>query len=246
MEICLEADLHVHSIASGHGFSTITEIANAAAQRDLKMVALTDHGLNMPGGPNKYYFYKLLDLPKVINGVEVLKGVEANILDTNGTLDVPVRILESLDIVLAGFHGETGYRGVGVEENTRAMISAIKNPFVDIIVHPGNPQYPVDIEKIVHATKQTGKILEINNHSFLMSRPGSSSFCQEILRKAAQNGAYLTINSDAHNSFEVGKTENAIEAAKKAGIKNNQILNTSTISVREYLRQSKQNLKKTS
>jgi putative hydrolase len=57
------------------------------------MIALTDHGPSLPGAPHEFYFYRVPDLPKVINGVEVLSGVEANILDPNGTLDVPVKVL---------------------------------------------------------------------------------------------------------------------------------------------------------
>ncbi len=246
MNIMPEADLHTHTIASGHAFGTVMEMSAAAASQGLKMIALTDHGLNMPGGPHEYYFYKLLELPKVINGVEVLKGVEANIIDSNGNLDMPVGILENLDLVLAGFHCGTGYNGGNVDENTRAIIAALKNPFVHIITHPGNPQYPVDIEKVVMAAKVTGKILEINNSSFIFSRPGSSSRCKEFLRKAVRSGTLLALNSDAHSSFEVGIMKEAIAAVNSAGINPKQVINNSIVSVREYLRTSKEELKKSS
>ena len=246
MKICLEADLHVHSIASGHAFSTIQELSEAAAKRGLKMIALTDHGPSLPGAPHEFYFYRVPDLPKVINGVEVLSGVEANILDPNGTLDVPVKVLGKLDIVLAGFHEDTGYTGTGIEDNTRALIAVLNNPLVDIIVHPGNPKFPIDIDKVVQVARQTEKILEINNSSFSISRLGSSAICQEIIHKAAQNGNYLVINSDAHSSFEVGKTEKALEVVQQAGIESNKILNTSVNLIKEYLRQAKQKRKKTS
>jgi len=242
----LEVDLHTHTIASGHAFSTISEMAASAAERGLKMIAVTDHGLNMPGGPHEYYFKKLLDLPKVIHGVEILKGVESNILDSNGNLDVPEKILKSLDIVLAGFHIDTGYQGATVEENTCAMIAALENPYVNVIVHPGNPQFPVDHEKVIQAAKRTGKALEINNNSFLFIRPGSSLRCQDIIRKSAKEGILLTINSDAHSCFEIGHTEKAMEAANWAGIKSHQVLNTSVVFVQKYLQQTKQSLRKIS
>ena len=65
----------------------------------------------------------------------------------------------------------------------------------------------------------------------------------EIIHKAAQNGNYLVINSDAHSSFEVGKTEKALEVVQQAGIESNKILNTSVNLIKEYLRQAKQKRK---
>lgn len=233
----LPVDLHTHTIASGHAFSTVKEMAELAAQKGLQMIAVTDHGVRMPGGPHEYYFYKLLDLPGFINGVKVLKGVEANIIDANGALDMPPQILDSLDIVLGGFHAGTGYENGSVEENTRALVAAINNPRVHLITHPGNPDYPVDIERIVQAAKVAGKAIEINNSSLLRSRPGSSLRCMEFVRRAKKTGALLAINSDAHNCFEVGETAKALEIVENIGIKPAQILNSSVETVREYLQQ---------
>lgn len=244
-QFVLEADLHTHTIASGHAFSTVKEMAEEACRKGLKVLAITDHGLNMPGGPHEYYFYKIFDLPEIIAGVEVLKGVEANITNTEGRLDMPVSILEKLDIVLAGFHSDTGYEGSSVEENTRAMIAAIKNPYVHIIAHPGNPQYPVDMEKVVLAAKLAGKALEINNSSF-RSRSGSLQSCSEMARLAAKAGTLIAVNSDAHNCFEVGKTEDALHIAAKGGIKPGQIINVTAGKVREYLVSSRHSLRKIS
>lgn len=242
----LEADLHTHSIASGHAFSTIKEMAGHAAKRGLKMIAVTDHGLNMPGGPHEYYFSQIVSLPGRIEGVEVFKGVEANIIDMNGNLDMPVRLLEQLDLVLAGFHEGAGYQAGSVEQNTRAMIAAIQNPFVHIICHPGNPEFLVDIEKVVQAANTAGKALEINNNSFSFSRPGSAPRCSQMARLAARNGTLVAINSDAHSCFMVGNFDHALEVATEAGIQPGQVLNTSLELVRGYLLALRQRLKKIS
>lgn len=242
----LEADLHTHTIASGHAFSTVKEMVEHAAVKGLKMIAITDHGINMPGGPHEYYFSQIMGLPNFICGVEILKGVEANIIDINGNLDMPVRILQNLDLVLAGFHTDTGYYGDSVELNTRALIATIQNPYVHIITHPGNPEFPVDIEKVVQAAKMSGKALEINNNSFSLSRPGSVPRCNQLAKIAAGTETMITINSDAHNCFAVGKCDDALDAATKAGIKPNKVLNTSAQFVREYLLSLKQWMKKIS
>ena len=97
LDIKLVADLHVHTIASGHAYSTVAEVIEAASQRGLEALALTDHGPSMPGGPYRYYFGNLFVIPEREKNVEILKGVEANIIGRDGTLDL--RCAAMLDIV---------------------------------------------------------------------------------------------------------------------------------------------------
>lgn len=242
----LEADLHTHSIVSGHAFSTVKEMVECAALRGLKMLAITDHGINMPGGPHEYYFSQIMGLPGNIGGIRVLRGVEANIIDVNGNLDMPPHILEKLDLVLAGFHTDTGYQAGSVDQNTRALIAAIQNPYVHMISHPGNPEFPVDIEKVIQAAKMAGKALEINNSSFTLSRPGSAPRCSQLARLAARNGNLVAINSDSHICFTVGVFDEALAVVQKAGIRPGQVLNTSAEAVGKYLISLRQRLKKIS
>ena len=184
----LEADLHLHTLASGHAYSTVKEMVLAAKEKGLKMIALTDHGPRMPGGPHLYHFTNLAALPRVMEGIEVLRGVEANILDANGTLDLPDSVLQDLDIVLAGLHRGTGFDGASSEEYTKAAIEALKHPRVHLIVHPGNPEFPIDLERLVLAAAGLGKALEINNSSLSISRPGSLPRCRQLARLAKRYG----------------------------------------------------------
>jgi putative hydrolase len=232
----LEADLHVHTIASGHGYSTVKEIAQAASEIGLKMIAITDHGPHMPGGPHLYHFTNMISLPSSIYGVEILRGIEANILDANGSIDIPRGVADYLDLVLAGFHDATGYNGQSKEENTESMIAAIKNPSVHIISHPGNPIYPVDIDSVVMAAKQYNKALEINNYSYI-SRPGSNLNCIQFAKLCAKHNVWVAINSDAHFCSGVGKVDHALEMALKAGIKRQQIVNAYAYRVNEFINQ---------
>ncbi|NMA51540.1 MAG: PHP domain-containing protein [Peptococcaceae bacterium] len=231
----LVADLHVHTLASGHAYSTIKEIVEVAKEKRLKMVAITDHGIKMPGAPRLYHFTNMISSPRIMQGVEVLRGVEANILDEEGNLDMPEPVLSDfLDIVLAGFHEFTGYTGSTMEENTRAMIAAIKNPYVHIIAHPGNSKYPVDVEEVVLAAKRYNKALELNNSSFVV-RPASSAICGEFAMMAKKHNIMVAINSDAHICYNVGENSKAAELALKAGIRRSQILNTSTRKIHDFL-----------
>ena len=102
--MALVADLHCHTTASGHAYSTVTEIAAQAAALGLRAVAITDHGPALPGSADMRHFANLNLLPTHILGVRILRGVEANIINVEGGLDLPDSLLEKLDVVIAGFH----------------------------------------------------------------------------------------------------------------------------------------------
>ncbi|MGI9952469.1 phosphatase [Moorellaceae bacterium AZ2] len=230
-----EADLHTHTVASGHAYSTVKELAEAAAEKGLKMIAVTDHGLQMPGGPHEYYFHNLAALPRKLGEVEILRGVEANIIDENGHLDVPEGILERLDIVLAGFHSGVGFDGRSQEEYTRAALAALGHPLVHLLVHPGNPDFPLDLEAVARAAAANNKALEFNNNSFSLSRPGSLPRCQQLARLAKQYKAPVVISSDAHVHTAVGNFVRAWQVVRGAGIGEDQIINLTASRVKEYL-----------
>lgn len=230
-----EVDTHCHTIASGHAYSTVIENAQAAAKKGLKMIAITDHGPAMGEGVNRYYFGNMTVIPQQIEGVYILRGIEANILDNEGTLDLPERYLKKLDIVLAGLHTGCSPKGT-VEDNTRAVIEAMKNPYVDIIVHPGNPEFPLDIDRFVEAAHEYNVHIEINNSSFTVSRKGSKDNCILIAKKAAVIGARVSLGSDAHICFDIGNFDKAEEVIKEAGIPEENVLNTSMKKVIDILK----------
>jgi putative hydrolase len=238
----IEADLHIHTVASGHAYSTINEIALEAARKGLSMVALTDHGPALPGGAHPYHFWNQKVIPDVLHGVHVLRGIEANITDEKATLDMPDDYLELLDIVLVGFHPSCGYESVSKAHNTAVLIKAMENKFTDIIVHPGNAKFPIEPKPLVDAAKELGVAIELNNSSFLpsSSRQSAYDFDYEIAKHIAETGAYAVLSSDAHIYMQVGEVDKSVELAKKTGIKKAQILNLSTPSVLEYLKKRRE------
>lgn len=231
----LVADLHTHTVASGHAYCSVNEMAHAAADIGLEMIAITDHGPNMPGGPHKYYFGNLRVVPPVIAGVRVLKGIEANIAGPSGELDLPDSMLAKLDIVFAGFHTHTGYDDSGVSKNTLALIGALENPYVDGIVHPGNPVFPVDIKEVVAAAKDLGKLIEINNASLTVTRLDSLENCIKFAERAVEYSTMVVIGSDAHHSSLVGSFDSAIRLARSVGLKSELVLNTDVSKITEFL-----------
>jgi len=230
----LLADLHCHTTASGHAYSTLLEMINGAKEANLQAIAITDHGPALPGGPHLYHFGNMKVFKKEINGIKVLKGVEANILDYDGSIDVPGRYLKNLDIVLAGFHNIC-YPGGSVDQNTNALIKAMENPYLDIIVHPGNPDFPIDVKKFVKAAKDLNVLIEINNSSFSVSRKGSAKNCLDIAEEVARVNGMVSFGSDSHIFYDVGNFSECIKVANETGLKDKQIINTDLNKIELFL-----------
>lgn len=227
-------DTHCHTISSGHAYSTIKEIAEAAADSGLKLIAMTDHGPAMPGGPSLFHIGNMRVIPEYIKGVRVLKGVEANIMDFDGGLDIPEKYLKKLDIVIASLHEVCIDPGT-VEENTRALIGAMSNPYVDIIAHPGNPYYPIDIDRLLQCAMDTETLIEINNSSFLGSRKGSDENCRIIAKKAKDMGVVLAAGSDCHICYDVGKFNKIEEIFNELEMPEELVINTDPQKLIDYL-----------
>lgn len=242
----MTADLHVHTVASGHAYSTILEMAKAAKARGLKVIAVTDHGPAMPGGPHPYYFGNLRSVPDTIGGVRILRGVEANILDPSGSLDLGDACLSGLDFVAAGIHPDTGYSGRNARDNTRAVVNAMQNPHVDMIVHPCSPGYPVDMEQLVMAAAHFGVILELNARSFspyMIGRRDSWELCTYMGRLARKHGVHVAVNSDAHFSTEVGVVDQALAIARAADLTEEHIICANPARLANFLEKRKTRLR---
>ncbi len=235
----LTVDLHVHTVASGHAFSTVLENAQAAVAKKLDLIAICDHGPNLPGGAHSFHFWNLRVLPEYISGVRVLKGAEANITGPSGSLDLDEDLLQSLDVVQVGFHPHCGYEENTIGENTKTLIEAMKKPYVHAVVHPGNPWFPIDPEKIVRAAKKYNVLIELNNSSFVTSRPGGEDISRDILKAAYEAGIDILLGSDAHIASAVGEFSAALNEAKNVGFTSDRILNVSSSRVLEFLEQKK-------
>lgn len=232
----IKCDLHLHTISSGHAYSTVEEYARAAAEKGLEAIAIADHGPALQGGGSLYHFWNLRVLPRSWYSVLVLRSVEANILNTEGGLDLPDQVLEKLDLVHAGLHPYTGYEGKSTEENTRAMLAALANPLVDIIVHPDNPSFPVDMEKVVEAAIGEGKALEVNNSSFVYTRLGSEESCLQMAAEIDRRGGNLAVGSDAHVSSFAGEFSRAVEILRETDTAPYSVINYSIERLVEFLR----------
>lgn len=230
-------DTHTHTIASDHAFSTLEENARHAKKIGLEAIAVTDHGPAIPDAPHIWHFDTLNFVSRDIDGLKILYGVEANILDSDGTIDIPPSVLSKLDVVIASMHHET-FTPATRKAHTQAYIGALKSPYVDIIGHSGSPEYEYDVTAVLEVAKKEGKMIEINNNSHLV-RKASEENCMYIAKKCMQMGVYVVVSSDAHFSRDVGNFENALDMLKKIDFPEELIANTTLDKFLKILRQRK-------
>lgn len=204
----LQADLHTHTLASTHAYSTITENCRHAADIGLKCIAMTDHTTMVPDSPHIWHFRNQRDvLPSELFGVKILKGAEVNIYNYNGELDLADAELKKLDWVIASFHHHTfpDFSPADPKTVTDAFIKAMDNPHVDLLGHPTTTKiFPVEWERLVGAAKERGKLLELNNSSI---RTGKSSKQDvlDMLYWCKKFGAEIAVDSDAHFFTAIGQ-----------------------------------------
>ncbi len=234
MNLNLVGDLHTHTVASGHGYSTVMEIAQVAKRKKLEVVAITDHSPEMPGGPLPIYFESHGHFPREIAGVKIYFGVEADILDEKGNLALDEKLLKKLDIVIVSFHPQI-FPPASREINTQALLRAIENPLVDIIAHPGNPRYPLDYERVVEAAVSRGKVIEINNSSFTITRRGSRENCRLIAQEVKRQGGWVAVSSDAHFCEDVGEFREAQNLLEEIDFPPHRVLNSTKGNVEQFL-----------
>ncbi|MBR6140328.1 MAG: phosphatase [Bacteroidaceae bacterium] len=200
----LKLDVHTHTIMSGHAYSTLQEMVTAAQQKKLDILGITEHAPGIPGTCHPIYFRNLHVVPRQMGGLRLMLGAELNILDTKGTLDLDEYYYRMLDIRIAGIH-LLCWQGGTIEENTAGMIAAIRNPWTQIISHPGDGTAELLFEPIVLAAKETGTLLEINNSSLNPRRNKDAALKNnlEILRLCKRYEVPVILGSDAHISYDI-------------------------------------------
>ena len=223
----IKGDLHVHSKYSD-GSHDLQELIDAAKARDYKYLAITDHskGLGIARGmsidqvleQNK----KIKALNKKLKGFQLLSGTEMDIR-SDGSLDYPDEILGRFDIVIASIH--SGFRQ-SQGQITKRLVSAMQNPYVSIIAHPTGriigqrDAYGVDMEATLKAAAETGTAMEINAYPFRLD------LNDIYIKKAKEMGVPVSINTDAHVTFQFDFMTYGIGTARRGWIAKKDVLNT--------------------
>lgn len=238
----IDFDLHTHTVYS-HGKGTILENCRRAYELGLKTIGISDHG---PG--HKGFGIKMDQLPQMRKDIEearalypeleILLGVEANLINKSGNLDVRAEDIGLFDYLIAGYHygvfGEQPIRACLVHAggflyrlggtstkaaknfNTDMVIAALEKNPVKIISHPGD-KAAFDIDAIARCCEKTGTLMEINAHHKCLTVEG--------IRTAAKHQVSFILGSDAHLPQNVGEVEEALNRARAAGLDLSRIVN---------------------
>lgn len=219
-------DLHSHTIASGHAYSTWSENVKAAKEHGLKVVGISEHAVMMPGTVKEIYFTNFKVLPRMVNGVIALNGIEANIYNYNGAIDVSDNLYSYLDYIIASLHSPC-IKGGTVEQNTNALIGAMKNPYVKIIGHPDDDRYPVDYDQIACAASEYGVALEFNNSSLnpRSTRINGRNNIIRMLEKAKQYHTMILMGTDSHMYTDIGIFTPSYDILKEVNFPEELIIN---------------------
>jgi DNA polymerase (family 10) len=234
----IRGDLHVHSKWSD-GAHTIAELAQAARDRGLAYIAVTDHSKGL-GVARGLTIERLMEQKREIEEVNalykdfcVLHGTEMDI-KSDGTLDFPDDVLKCLDIVVASIH--SGFRQ-SREQITSRLTAAMRNPYVSIIAHPSGrligerDPYDVDMEEILRVAKETGTAMEINAY------PLRLDLNDIYARRAKELKVPIVIGTDAHVISQFDALAYGISVARRGWLEKGDVLNT--LEVKELKRRLK-------
>lgn len=223
----LLGDLQMHSNWSD-GKNTILEMANGASEFGLEYIAITDHSKRvsvahgLTGNEVEKQGHEIDRINSKMNNFTVLKGIEVDVL-ADGSLDLPDSTLSKLDVVGASIHSNFN---LSKTRQTRRIITAIKNPNVDILFHPTGrllqqrDSFEFDLDEIFDVAKETGTLLEIN------ASPMRLDLRDEHIRLASKNGCKFVINSDSHSRSGFACLRYGIGQARRGWLGKNDVLNT--------------------
>ncbi|NWF64447.1 MAG: DNA polymerase/3'-5' exonuclease PolX [Chloroflexi bacterium] len=224
----IKSDLHMHSTYSDGKFSML-DMAKAAIQRGLKVIAFTDHSVSLGvanGLSMERHKQQAAEIKKIQkqlgDEILILHGSEVEI-KADGSLDYPDSFLASLDLVVASLHSSLRQPR---EKVTQRLLNAIRNPHVDIIGHPTGREIPdregadLDMEAIFQAAAESGVALEINAH------PSRLDLDDAFARRAKDLGALISVNTDAHAEDGFDVLPYGIATARRAWLEAKDVINS--------------------
>lgn len=226
-------DTHTHTVLSGHAWSTLRENAAAAAKKGMAGMVLTEHGYALPGAGPSFLTAAQNMLPPVIEGVRTYYGVESNIINLHGELDVDEKSLLFSEFCIASMHDICVRPGTD-DENTGAFLGALRQPSIDILGHIDDRRTPNHFEVVIKEAAHLGKLIEINNNSLLI-RKGSKERVEQIARLCARHDCRVSVASDAHFDEMIGSVAPALALLGTLDFPDELVVNRSQSAFEAYL-----------
>ncbi len=231
----LIADVHTHTLVSGHAYGTIREMAKAAADKQLQILGVSEHAPGIPGTVDPFYYLNLEVIPRELYGVKIIHGCEINVMN-DGTLSLPQEYIEKLDYAIIGIHCQC-YENQSREINTEILIKCMQNDKVRFISHPDDDHTPLNYEELVRAAKEFHIALEVNNSSLIKKdrRWNSIENYIAMLHFCERYKVPIIINSDAHDPSYVGNFDLAVQLIEGLKFNEDLILNTEVDKLMNFL-----------
>ena len=228
----LRGDLHAHTKATD-GHDGLREMALAAKALGLEYLAITEHSrhLAVAHGFDPQRLARQCDeidrLNPELDGITLLKGIEVDILE-DGSLDLPDEVLGRLDLVVGAVHSQFH---LSRAKQTARILRAMDHPHFTILAHPGGrlldkrEPYDVDMLRIIRQAKSRGCFLELNAH------PERLDLLDSQCRMAKEEGVLVSINSDAHSTFDFSNLKYGVGQARRGWLEKDDVLNTRPLAV---------------
>lgn len=226
----IRGDLQMHTTWTD-GTSSVEAMARGCLERGYKYLAITDHSKAMAMtkglGPKqlKKQWAEIDRAQRKVKGVEILKGLEVDIL-RDGSLDLSDEYLDQLDLVVVSVHS---HMRLSRAKMTDRVIKAISHPGVHILGHPTgriinrrNP-YDIDIEAVLAAAAESGVAIELN------PTPDRLDLDHVHVRRAKELGVPVVINTDAHSAETLRFMDYGVEQARRGWIEPGDVLNTRSL-----------------
>jgi len=222
----LRGFLHCHTRYSD-GSNTVEELALACRAAGYEYVGITDHSqaAAYAGGLRPDDLARQADEIDELNvrleGIRVLKGVEADILQ-DGRIDFDEAVLGRLDFVIASVHSRFN---MGEREMTARMLAAMDNPHLTIIGHPtgrlllSRDPYGLDLDAVIEKAAARGVALEVN------ADPHRLDLDWRVVRRARAGGVAISIGADAHNAAGIANVEYGVGVARKGWLGPGDVIN---------------------
>ncbi len=218
----LEVDFHVHSHFSKCGVHSVLELLTRAKDLGLKGLAITDHGPALESTTPFTFFDRLFDpLP----GIRLLKGMECNIVDEQGAIDLLPKHLKYIDVILLGIHPNTPGGRDELYYTDLLIRTMRRNPYIDIITHANEPAFPVDFVRVAQEAQALGMAMELNNSRVSLSR-SQPEVTDRMLRAIKDVECRIVLCSDTHTINELGRDEAVRPLLKRFGISDEAVVNS--------------------
>ncbi|MEA3375463.1 MAG: DNA polymerase/3'-5' exonuclease PolX [Chloroflexota bacterium] len=223
----VRGDLQCHTTASD-GRASLEEMARAAQALGREYLAITDHSayIGVTQGLDAEELERRMDeidqLNERMEDIVLLKSVEVDIME-DGSLDLPDRVLEKLDLVTVAVHS---HFDLPAEEQTERLIRAMDNPNCNILAHPTGrqidkrPGYAIDLDRLMDAALERGCFMEIN------AQPDRLDLDDVASQMARERGLKLAISTDAHSTEELAFMRFGVYQGRRGWLEPEDVLNT--------------------